>query len=59
MRFWWIWEREEREKRDLRIDLSASVASAVFLTDDDFSNVPNGFFYLPRFCDHRVLKPYY
>jgi hypothetical protein len=25
----------------------------------DFFNVPNRFFYLPRFFNHHVLKPYY
>jgi hypothetical protein len=42
---------------DGRVDLFDE--DSVFLTYHDFFDVPNGFFDLPRFSDHHVLKPYY
>jgi hypothetical protein len=47
--------RWEDSDFSLRTTVSLAIRGMVILTDETFTR----FFYVPRFSDHHVLKPYY
>jgi alanine dehydrogenase len=49
----------ERGNKQATRKRNSPTTDPVFLTDEGYSDVPNGFFNLPRFCNHHDLKPYY
>jgi hypothetical protein len=53
----WVWQAMGGARRNFRTGVLMD--DPVFLMDDGYSDVPNDFFYLPRFCDYHDLKPYY